>query len=155
MPASKIVDETEVLRWFAEGQTYEWMINEYLTKYNIETTVSLWANFRRRRNLEPRTNHDAELIPWTVQERHRWAYPLQMLRIEGRVRAGGARPTGSDAARHHNFILRLRDRGEVITYLPDTPEGFHYIARDPSQDAPDALVRKPRQARHAARDVRV
>ena len=29
MPASKIQDEHEVIRWIEEGRTYGWMVEEY------------------------------------------------------------------------------------------------------------------------------
>ncbi|GAA4727435.1 hypothetical protein GCM10023328_02060 [Modestobacter marinus] len=140
MPASKIVDEGEVFRWFAEGKTYEEMIALYREKYSVETTIGLWANFRRRKGMAPRTTRDLDLIPWQVQERHRWAYPLQMLRLEGRRRATGESVRGPDAVRHANFLARLSDRHEVVEYRPETPEGFFYVPRQPTDVD---LVRRP------------
>jgi len=140
MPASKIQDEGEVFRWFAEGKTYEEMIALYREKYRVETTMSLWANFRRRKGLTPRTTRDLDLIPWQVQERHRWAYPLQMLRLEGRRRATGEPVRGADAGRHAAFLARLRDQHEVVEYRPETPEGFFYVPRQPTDVD---LVRRP------------
>ena len=89
MPARKIVDEGEVIRWFHEGLTYEEMSRRYREKYGIETVPTLWSNFRRRRGLTRRIVRDDDLIPWAVREEHRWAYPLQMLRLEARRRATG------------------------------------------------------------------
>lgn len=149
MPASKIVDEQEVLQWFEDGLTYEEMSRIYREKYNIETVPSLWGNFRRRRGLVRRIVRDEELIPWAVKEEHRWAYPLQMLRLEARARAGQA-VREADAVRHANFIDMLRRCDSVVAYDPDTPEGFHIVPRRP--DDTDIVRRPPlaqRTTRHA------
>src|SRR4051794_23140703 len=126
MPASKIVDEEEVIRWFREGRTYEWMSEQYRTKYDTVMTPSAWGNFRRRRGLTRRIVRDDELIPWAVQERHRWAYPLQMLRLEARARAGEP-VREADANRHRNFMAKLDAHGLVVDYDPDTADGFRLV----------------------------
>lgn len=128
MPARKIVDEQEVLRWFKEGRTYEWMSEQYRQRYGIETVPSLWSNFRRRRGLARRITRDDDLIPWAVKPEHRWAYPLAMLRLEARARAGEP-INAAHASRHRNFMRKLTDEGLVVSYDPGTAEGFHLIPR--------------------------
>lgn len=162
MPATKIQDEAEVKRWFAEGRTYDWMSEQYRTKYNLTMTPSAWSNFRRRHGLARRIVRDEDLIPWNVQEQHRWAYPLQMLRMEARARAGEP-IREADAVRHRNFIALLERTKTVIHYDPDTDAGFHYvprlptdtdIVRRPGREATKidgaALAKSTRTARHAA-----
>jgi hypothetical protein len=140
VPARKIVDEQEVVRWFEEGRTYEWMCQEYRRKYDVETRPSLWGNFRRRRGLARRTVRDDELIPWAVKPEHRGAHPLQMLRLEARARAG--EPVREvDAVRHRNFMRRLAEENVVVHYDPDTAEGFRLVPRRP--DDAD-VIRRPR-----------
>jgi len=131
MPASKIQDEKEVIRWFEEGRTYEWMCQEYLRKYNIETVPSLWGNFRRRRGLQRRIVRDDALIPWDMKPEHRYAYPVQMLRLEARARAGEP-VRAADANRHRNFIAMLVEDGLVVDYDPTTVDGFRYVPRLPT-----------------------
>lgn len=145
MPGSKIVNEDEVIRWFKAGWTAPQMIAEYQRKYGIETSPSMWGNFRRRHALPAKNVRDIDLIPWTVDERHRWAYPLEMLRLEAQVRAGKTL-IGENAARRDSFLARLAARNEVIEYRAETDEGFHYVQREP-QDRD--IIRAPRQARHA------
>lgn len=141
MGASKIVNEQEVIRWFEEGRTYQWMVDEYRRKYNIETVPSLWGNFRRRRGLTRRITRDDELIPWHVKREHRWAYPLAMLRVEGRVRDG--RPIREeDRVRHESWKQMLAEENVVVHYDPDTEEGFFYVPRgEHDQD----LIHQPRR----------
>lgn len=130
MAAGKIVNESEVIRWFEEGRTYQWMVEEYRRKYNIETVPSLWGNFRRRRGLPRRITRDDELIPWFVKEEHRWAYPLAMLRQEARRRAG--RPVSKTwADKLDSFLRNLAEEDAVVHYDPDTEQGFFLVPRQP------------------------
>ena len=138
MPASKIQNETEVVRWFAEGRTYAWMCEEYERRYNISTTVSMWGNFRRTRGLARRIVRDDELIPWLLAEEHRWSYDARMLRVEGRRRAGAPLPQ-ADAARLERWRTRLEDSGCVVEYDPAT--GFRHVPRRPGVD--HDLIRVP------------
>lgn len=141
MGARKIVNEDEVVRWFEEGKTYHWMVEEYKRKYNIETVPSLWGNFRRRRGLTRRINRDDELIPWHVKTEHRWAYPLAMLRVEGR-RRGGYELRESDESRLNSFLKTLEEENVVVHYDPDTTEGFFYVPREKTDTD---IIRRPRK----------
>ncbi|UZJ23730.1 hypothetical protein RHODO2019_10985 [Rhodococcus antarcticus] len=140
MPASKIVNEQEVVRWFEEGRTYRWMVEEYRRKYDIETVVSMWSNFRRRRGLDVRIIRDVALIPWAVKAEHRWLYPVQMLRHEGRRRAG-AELREADDVRLDAWIANLAKENLVVHYDPDTEEGFFYIPRE-ARDTD--IIREPK-----------
>lgn len=140
MAASKIQDEAEVIRWFDEGRTYQWMCEEYERKYGIRTVPSLWGNFRRRRGLARRMVRDDNLIPWAVNKEHRWAYPLAVLRMEARMRAG-AELTPSDAARLESWKKSLYEREVVVHYEPDTVDGFFYVPR--RKDIDHDLIREP------------
>lgn len=130
MGARKIVNEQEVIRWFEEGWTYQEIVDEYRRKYNIETATSMWGNFRRRRGLPRRITRDDELIPWHVRVEHRWAYPLAMLRVEARRRAG--RPIrDSDEKKVDAWLEMLEENKVVVHYDPDTEQGFFYVRRSP------------------------
>lgn len=139
MPAGKIQDEQEVIRWFKEGRTYQWMTDEYARKYHIETVPSMWSNFRRRRGLDHRINRDDELIPWHVLPEHRWKYPVQMLRTEGRRRAG-YELRELDQKQLPAWLSFLAENDVVVHYDPDLPEGFVYVPRE-AQDTD--IVREP------------
>jgi hypothetical protein len=139
MPASKIVDEQEVRRWFAEGRTYAWMVAEYQRKYQLIVVGSMFGNFRRRRGLERRIVRDDELIPWHVLEQHRHAYPVQMLRAEARRRSG--RPLReADQKRLPAWLDRLRREDLVVHYDAASEDGFSLVPRLP---ADDDIIRRP------------
>ncbi|ATW61306.1 immunity repressor [Streptomyces phage Dexers] len=143
MGARKIVDEGEVVRWFEEGRTYAWMIEEYRRKYNIETVPSMWGNFRRRRGLQRRITRNDELIPWQVKPEHRWLYPIAMLRAEARRREKGDEALSElERTRLPSWLKMLKDENAVVHYDPDTEEGFFYI---PRQEGDDDLIHKPKK----------
>ncbi|MEV0437799.1 hypothetical protein AB0I84_00715 [Streptomyces spectabilis] len=133
MGAKKIVDEDEVIQWFFEGKTYAWMIETYKEKYNTETTKAMWSTFRRRKKLPRRNVRNAELIPWKVEEEHRYEYPVMMLRAEGRRRAG-KKLTETDEKRLTSWKKELRAKGLVVHYDPETPDGWFLIPRTEDDD---------------------
>ncbi|MEU5403702.1 hypothetical protein ABZ348_30925 [Streptomyces sp. NPDC005963] len=140
MAKRKIQDEGEVIRWFEEGRTYAWMIDEYKRKYGIDTVPSMWGNFRRRKGLVRRITRDDDLIPWFVKEEHRWLYPLAMLRFEARRRDGRGL-SEAETARLASWKEMLAEEGAVVHYDPDTEEGFFYVPRQPGDD--DLIHRPP------------
>lgn len=140
MPAKKIVDETEVKRWFAEGRTYAWMSAEYRRKYHIEMASSAWGAFRRRHALPRRNARDDESIPWQVEKQHRWARPLVLLRDAARVDAGFDIPEKRRSIME-NWRAKLAEQGVVVHYDPDTEQGFFYV---PAREGVDTgLIRVP------------
>jgi len=125
----KIQDESEVLRWFEEGRTYQWMTEEYERKYNITMTGSAWGNFRRRKGIARRITRDDDLIPWLVKREHRWNYDLAMLRAEARRRAG--RPLKPHVEeRLESWLRTLHEADAVVHYDPETADGFHLVKRE-------------------------
>ncbi|WP_438470804.1 hypothetical protein [Streptomyces asiaticus] len=152
MPSSKIQDEAEVIRWFEEGKTYQWMVDEYWRKYGIKTVPSMWGNFRRRKGLERRIVRDDDLIPWEVREEHRWKYAVMMLRVVARQRAGHEL-TETDKVRLESWLAMLEEEDAVVHYDPDTEDGFFYV---PRQEGDDDIIHRPphktTQRRNADRD---
>lgn len=150
MGASKIQNEQEVQRWFEEGRTYAWMADEYDRKYNIQIAPTSFAMMRRRRGWERRITRNDELIPWAVKDAHRWAYPVVMLRVEARRRAG--RPIREvDAVRLEPWKRDLLERGLVVHYDPETEDGFFYVPARPGIDT-DLIRTPPRITGHRAAD---
>ncbi|MFF9644719.1 hypothetical protein [Kitasatospora aureofaciens] len=154
MPAkTKVQDEQEAIRWLSEGKSYQWMVEKYLEKYNIQTTTSMWATFRHRKGLDLRITRDADLIPWEVKEEHRWQYPLVMLRFEARQRAGHELKK-ADRSRLDAWKAERESTETVVYYDPQTEDGFFYVPREASDTD---LIREPiaalrRQSAIAASD---
>ena len=136
---SKIVDTQEVLRWFEEGRTYAWMIEQYLKKYNIETSISMWSNYRRRNGLERRQAWDEDLIPWHIKLEHNHKNPIMMLRKVARQRAG--LPVSEKVeAEIAGWLRNLDEQQVVVGYDPDTEEGWFYFPRTPEDTD---IIRRP------------
>ncbi|MFJ3974902.1 hypothetical protein [Streptomyces sp. NPDC090021] len=139
MPATKIQDKAEVLRWFEEGRTYEWMVQAYEEKYEITTTVPMWAAFRRRNGLDRRNTRADDLIPWKIRKDHRHLYPVMMLRAEGRLRAG--KPVSEAIMKKlASWKQSLEEDSLVVHYDPETEDGFFYI---PREERDTDLIREP------------
>ena len=81
-----------------------------------------------------------DVVPWTVAPQHRWAYPLSMLRVDARERAGDPlQPI--ERQRLASWLANLGDGDLVVSYDPDSAEGFGYSLRRPGIDTD--LVRVP------------
>lgn len=138
--SSKVVNEREVIRWLEEGRTYRWIVEEYRRRYDVETTVSMWAAIRRRQGIEPRLVRDPNLVPWYVKPEHRHAWPVTMLRGEARRRAG--KPlTHKMEEMVDAFIRGLKADNTVVHYDPETEEGWWYVPPRPGVDTD--LIRVP------------
>ncbi|MGZ2360718.1 hypothetical protein LRE75_29235 [Streptomyces sp. 372A] len=133
------MDEEEVRKWFAQGKTYKWMVEQYKELYQRETSISMWANYRRRHHLQRRIVRDDDLIPWHVLERHRYKYDLIMLRLEARLREG-VELTARDSQRLESWKASLAEEGAVVHYDPETAEGFFWV---PGEEADTDIIRMP------------
>lgn len=141
MPAPvKVQDEQEAVRWLEEGRTYQWMVDKYREKYGIETSTSMWGNFRKRMGLSRRFARNDELIPWAINKEHRWMYPIVMLRMEARRREGYETPP-ERAEALDVWINKMKRDGLVLHYDPDTEQGFWLLPARPGVDTD--LIRVP------------
>ena len=139
----KIQDEAEVVRWFTEGRTYRWMVEEHDRKYHIRLSPSAFSNFRVRKGLQRRIAREPELIPWEISLPHRWAYPLAMLRVEARRRSG-FEVRAADVERLESWKRGMNEDGVVVHYDPDTEQGWWYVPRRPGIDT--GLIHEPSRA---------
>lgn len=140
MAGSKVQNHQELKRWIEEGRTYSWISEQYLTKYNIEFSVSGVSEYRRRHGLSRRQARDRDLIPWDVRPEHDNRYILAMLRTEASIREG-FEPSQAYVRRLENWRERLEEGDLVVHYDPDTDEGFFLIPREPQDDD---IIRHPR-----------
>ena len=52
MTHPEIVDEEQVRRWFAEGRTYQFMVDTYERVYGKTVSASVFGEFRRANGVE-------------------------------------------------------------------------------------------------------
>ena len=150
MVSRKIQDEGEIVAWIEAGKTYKWMAETYLDKYNLQVSPTMFSNFRARKGIENRIVRDDNLIPWEIAgTKHRWAWPAQMLRIEGRRRASAPiSPLERDSV--DGWVRGMKRDEVVVHYDPDTEQGWFYVRPRPGID--EDLIREPsrRTTRHPA-----
>ena len=137
---SKLQNRDEFVRWYNEGRQYSWIVQQYAEKYGIRIGTGTVSNWRAQLGLETRDARDPELIPWAVEPRHRKAYPVAMLRIEARRRAGKA-VQPREASTLDWWKQTLAAHNAVVHYDPDTEEGFFLVPRREGID--NDLIREP------------
>lgn len=143
MPAAKLQNTDEFKRWYTDGKSYEWIIEQYQRKYDLDITASAIGNWRARLGLPRRQQRDMGLIPWAVQPQHRYRHALAMLRAEGRRRAG--EPLSDiQSERLGRWREFMKDENCVVHYDPDTEDGFFYVPRRPGVD--DDYIRVPERS---------
>ncbi|XBB70064.1 hypothetical protein ABFU82_12365 [Nocardioides sp. WV_118_6] len=115
-------------------------MDEYLRKYDVRTSISMWSVLARRHGLSRRIVRNRDLIPWQVEPRHRHAHAAAMLRAEARRRAGKLltnRAAGSLGA----WLDRLASDGTVVHYNRASSSGWSYVPRREGVDLD--LIREP------------
>ncbi len=140
MTASKLVDPDEFIRWYGEGKTYSWIMDEYRRKYGLQIGSGTISNWRHQLGIKKRAVRDSKLIPWAVRREHRANHILQMLRTEARHRAG--EPVPPDRLKQlRGWLDNLAEQDAVAHYEPDTPQGWWLVPRRPGVD--EDLIREP------------
>jgi hypothetical protein len=115
------------------------MVNEYRIKYGIETSISMWSHWRARHNIPVRRRRADDMIPWRVLPRHTGLTPSRNLATISCLRAGvPVRPERRDVALR--WEEWLKENNLVVHYDRDTPEGWWYVPREPTDDD---IIRRP------------
>ena len=148
--AGSIIDgteggEAEVRRWYHQGETYAWMVQEYKRKYDLRVSPAIFSYRRSARGWERRQRtRDDELFPWVVKEEHRWHRCLVMLRLEARSRRFGVETMRDrDVRELAAFREQLKVADVVVDYDPHTVDGFLLVPREPGDSD---IVRQPSEA---------
>lgn len=135
-----MVNQQEVIRWIEEGRTYKWMAEQYMDKYHLEVSPTMFSTFRARAGLPSRIRVDTSLTPWELRPEHRSMYPASMLRYEARLRAGD-KLDPKWARWLENWKEGLERDNLVVHYDPDTEQGFWLVPRREGVDMD--LIREP------------
>lgn len=105
-------------------------IADHLTRqFGRPVTRASVTSAIRRANLPKRNPRYQEEIPWRVRQEHLTHYAARMLRLLGRRRAGQLDDDDLNA-RLDGWLAQLREDHAVVTYVPDTDEGFFYVDGD-------------------------
>lgn len=132
MPARILPPTSRLRQMVAAGMTHK-QIAEVLSRetgYPISRS-SVSAALHRAGETSAAKKYPEEL-PWTIHDAHQTHYAARMLRLLGRRRKGIQNSAEADA-RLDSWLTQLRQAGAVVTYAPDTDEGFFYIKGEPSK----------------------
>lgn len=121
----------ELETYIEMGLTQQQMVDEHERRHNIRVARSTIAMALDRHGLvsvNPRKRY-RDLIPWVMRPVHRQHRDVKMLRLECRTRAG--LPVGeAEERRLYNWRTELAKAGAVVSYHPETPEGFYWVPRE-------------------------
>lgn len=140
MSVSKLQNRDEFVRWYEEGKTYSWIVEQYRERYDIEIGYGTISNWRHQLGLERRAVRDPSLIPWTVNPEHRINHNLNMLRAEARRRSG-QEVAPNTLKKLEGWLNMLREEDAVVHYDPDTEQGWWLVRRRAGVDTD--IIRQP------------
>lgn len=133
MPARILPPASRLRQLVAQGMTHQ-QIADLITRETGHpvgrSTVS--AALHRAGEAQLAKRYPDE-IPWRVREEHQSHYAARMLRLLGRRRKGIVNSAEMDA-RLDSWLGQLADAGAVVTYVPDTEDGFFYVKGAPDTE---------------------
>lgn len=127
-------DNATLERWIVrEGLTQEEVCDrvEQLTGTRpSRSTVSVAAS---RAGITTQQLRYKDEIPWKLRGRDLMAYPVRMLRLLGRRRAG-LELNEEENLRLDKWLEHLREMDAVVAYDPDSQPAVFYVDREPGDD---------------------
>lgn len=139
-------DKLRLKQYLAEGMTQQEIVDAWKEETGLElrrTTISMAMQKHGLKAVYAKPRHD-DVIPWKVHVEHLMHYDARMLRLYGR-RKKGLSLVEEDRHRLEAWIEMLDASKAVVTYHPDTTDGFHWTPRK-AEDG-DGYVRMPKTAR--------
>ena len=130
MNNQKVPDKNTLARWQDEGLTHQQMADRVQLETGERVSRAAISMALKRYGLtdETQPRYPVE-VPWTVFERHQRAYPVRMLRLLGRRRAG-REMSEEQEARLNAWLRWIKETDSVVGYDPDTDQGFWYVPRE-------------------------
>lgn len=128
----KVIPDNEVEQLLRQGLSQVRVSEILREEFHIDVTPHAISMWRRRRGL-PKVKARPDIIPWPVRTGHSSLWPAKMLRALARREAGEQLPgrVGVDLDR---WLSKLDDGDLVVTYDPDTEQGWFYVRRRPGVD---------------------
>lgn len=121
------LDDNEIEQLLRGGKTQQEVVDLYRTR-GVDITQSAISQAISAGRIKVETNRNAGAIPWKLKPEHRHLHAARMLRTLARMEAGldiGESLRGQVKTWREG--LELED--SVITYDPETPEGFWRVPR--------------------------
>ncbi len=133
-------DKTELRQMRDQGMTHQQIADEVFRRTGYKVTRNAVTVALQRHGLAEKPVRYSEEIPWRVKERHERNYALAMLRAYAR-RNRGIKLNIDQRQRLDSWLAQLAENDRVVTYRPDSPDGFYYVPRLPEDG--DGIIRRP------------
>lgn len=142
MPAHRVLPSDYLLqRMVEQGMTHQQIADKISKDTGHRVGRSAVSAALSRAGLTDRKRY-TDTIPWRVKLAHQNNATIWMLRIGHRM-ANGGRVSASELERFTAWKAKLDAADAVITYLPDTEEGFYWVRRQPGDHE---LIRPPKKS---------
>lgn len=127
MPARILPPTSDLRQMVDRGMTHQQIADEVsrTTGYPVSRSTVSAALFRAGEASTAKKYRDE--LPWTIREPHQTHYAARMLRLLGRRRKGIANSAEADQ-RLDSWLRMLQKAGALVTYVPDTEDGFKYVS---------------------------
>lgn len=133
------LDDNEVEQMLRAGATQLEVVRTYRAR-GVDVTQSAISQAISSGRIKVNTDRNSGGIPWKLRPEHRHLHAARMLRTQARLDAGlEVGPSLLDQVRTWREGLLIED--SVITYDPETKEGFWRVPRRPGIDT--GWVRDP------------
>ncbi len=143
MPARKSTpSKVELEHYLEQGLTHEQIVNEHYKKTGERVARSSVSVAISRYGLSDERHRHTETIPWKLTGKDLRAYPIRMLRLLGRRRAG-ERLTADEDRRLDSWLAILDRENAVVAWDPDSSPSIFYTDREPTDD-PAIPIRRQR-----------
>lgn len=137
-----VPDKTKLKSYLNKGMTQKQIVEQWEADSGIRVSRSAIAMAINRYGLEsakPRARYE-DMLPWRVIEEHRMATEARLLRMEARRRRG--LPLDQEQLTWLTHWREELDKANaVVTYDPNTVEGFFWVHREPTDDD---IIRRPK-----------
>lgn len=136
-----VPDKTQMQRYLRRRLTQQQIADAWEADSGLRASRSAIAMAISRYGLQsnkPRPRYE-DTLPWRVSQEHQNNFNAKMLRLESRRRRGD-KLDAADASQLDHWKLKLERREAVVAYVCDTPEGFFWVRRRPSDG--DNLIRE-------------
>lgn len=119
-------DKTTFQLWLAEGLTHQQMADRVYEQTGRRVTraaITVALMGYGLTNSKPRYK---ETIPWRVKVDHAKTYPIRMLRLLGKRRAG-VELSEDDTRLLDTWLVHLGNENLIVAYDPGDDMGVHYV----------------------------
>lgn len=142
MPRPRQLPDTATLRrWVEEGLTHDEITVRVYEETGQKVARSTVSVALHRAGLTAVGHRYASEIPWQVPTRFAAQYPVRMLRLLGRVRAGDTDIPDAEMRRFDKWRQWVEDENVAVAFNDEI--GFFYVRADQPGDWPDGIPIRP------------